>query len=689
MECFRWLHLTDLHWESIHHKDYWGTIQPGWFDDIDLLQEKCGGPWDAVFFTGDLTNKGTKKEFTALTERLRDLFDHLKAKGSNPHLIAVPGNHDLVRPNPKSPGCKMLTKFWADDEDTQQAVWRKDTGSEAWKIIRKSFKNFTQWYGGAAKAFNIPGGMTPGLLPGEFSVTLPKGSIEIGVLGLNTAFLQLGEGDFEGKLDAHPAQVTAVCGEFHQQWVERHDACLLLTHHPMEWLSAHGREAYKSVIARSGRFVLHLCGHQHEAAMEEKTLAGADAGRRVLCGNSIFGMKTFTDWKGDSQIDRRHGYSAGIIDFSGSKPELRIWPRRMDKKGDGVWGFNQDTSFHLEPDEGIKAVSFESTRKQPSSVIVPPEEPEVAVKSGGKTSGEGSDAASGPVSPDTGIRSLVKENIQKILSKPRMKCFSSVLQRMFGVKKEGGDEAGQLVGKLLTMDLLDAIMELHQAVRECIGDLKDEGRDETDIKGIWDYCVTILGWLVLTGVKEEWACEAAREFARKGATLELMIPVETEVGVDIAVSRLNEVKAGFSLDESSLRVKARGRIPSETWQVESGWSLKENVLTVKKQLWKQLNPLDPSKDVPVTDEQLTRDLKRILHIRRRMGENHYMVVNPPDKLYPQLEEEVYRALMRDLQNLNIFYLGAAGEEGMAIVAETELQAQIREFLLIKTTIKDG
>jgi predicted MPP superfamily phosphohydrolase len=672
MKCFRWLHLTDLHWGSQDHKDYWGTIQPGWFKDIDKLQEKCGGTWDAVFFTGDLVNKGKEEEFTALTERLNDLFHHLKSKGSEPHLFVVPGNHDLLRPKLKNSDFKMLTKYWEAEEDVRNAIWRRETGSGYWKIIQKAFENFTRWYAGAAKQFNVPGALKPGLLPGEFSVTLTKDSSKIGVLGLNTAFLQLDEGDFEGKLDAHPAQVIVACGELHQQWVEKHDACLLLSHHPMNWLSSHGQEEYKGVIAPSGRFALHLCGHQHEAAMLEEMLGGAAAGRRFLCGNSIFGMEKYTDWKGDAQKDRRHGYSAGSIDFSGEQPVLRIWPRRMEKRGSGVWGFNADNSFELE-DDCIKPIPFESSRKKPPPAV--PERPKP------RETGEET-----PSPSEGDIKEVVNKNICRMLEKRRLSCFRSALGRLMPGKSGGAGETGHMADALLGMGLLDAIIHLQKAVKECIEDLKDDGSGIDIITLTWNDCVTILGWLVLTGVTEEWACKAALELARKGAALELMIPVETEVGVDIAVSRLNQVKAKLNLDERSMEVTAGTRIPSEKWRVESGWSLDQKVLTVKQALWKQLNRVEESRKVTIP-EKLDEDLNQMLFSRRRMGENPYVVANLPGKENPYLDEEVYRALMADLKNLDIFYLGTEGEEGVAILGETRLQAQIREFLLIKTTIR--
>lgn len=686
MTCFRWLHLTDLHWGSDDHKDLWGSIKKPWLDDIDRVQTQCGGPWDAVFFTGDLVNRGEKKEFDQLTAKLTALANHLKSarsvEPSEPFFIAVPGNHDLKRPGSENHMCMIMTELWDKKENIRNDIWRKKTGSKAWKFIHRAFKNYTAWYHDPALPFKKPPDMTHGLLPGEFCATLSKDKSDIGILGLNTAFLQLDNGDFQGKLDAHAAQVTSTCGEDYHKWAENHDACLLLTHHPADWFSLSGQDAFNAVIAPPGRFALHLCGHNHEPELIETKLGGDAHGKRVLCGKSLFGMMKITDWKGETQIDRSHGYSAGRIDFSGEAPKLRIWPRRMDKKTGGVWDFNQDVSFHLEMDQGTKPVRLTSTRKpRPALVKIEPEASNIILETPPP-------AAAEPGVPKTGIKELVKKKIGEMLDKKKsLKCFRSVLHEMFEVDRKRGGTASLIVDRLLAMDLNDAIMELQVAVRDCLNTLKDDGCDMAELTLTWNDCVSILGWMVLVGVKEEWAVKAALALANRDSALDLTVPVKTEVGLDIAVSRLKEVKATFKLD-TSMNLSALGRIDLEKWQIETGWNLDEKVLAVKKQLWKQLNRLDASAAVTVSDEELTADLKQVLRSRRRMGENHYMVVNLPGKECTYMDVEVYRRLVTDLQNLDIFYLGDS-DTGMAIVAETELHTQIREFLRYKPTEKDG
>jgi 3',5'-cyclic AMP phosphodiesterase CpdA len=52
-----------------------------------------------VLFTGDLTQSGDEKQFQELDKLLKRFWDKLSAMDPEPRLLAVPGNHDLVRPD--------------------------------------------------------------------------------------------------------------------------------------------------------------------------------------------------------------------------------------------------------------------------------------------------------------------------------------------------------------------------------------------------------------------------------------------------------------------------------------------------------------------------------------------------------------------------------------------------------------
>lgn len=176
--------------------------------------------------------------------------------------------------------------------------------------------------------------MRSGTLPGDLTATLPKGGRHIGVMALNTAFLQLAGGDYEGKLVWDPRQVAALCPDGVDRWQADHDLCLLLTtHHGPNWLTPAARELGDSEIAPAGRFALHLFGHMHETRIET-TRRGADPlATRLYQGCSVFGMEHFG---APPQLERGHGYCAGEVRFDGDQAQLRLWPR-VATKNTGRW----------------------------------------------------------------------------------------------------------------------------------------------------------------------------------------------------------------------------------------------------------------------------------------------------------------------------------------------------------------
>ncbi len=79
---FSWLHLTDLHFGLTGQDCRWPNLRQPFLEDLFELHQRCG-PWDAVFFTGDLVQKGVAEEFTALqTHVLDELWQTLEKLGS-------------------------------------------------------------------------------------------------------------------------------------------------------------------------------------------------------------------------------------------------------------------------------------------------------------------------------------------------------------------------------------------------------------------------------------------------------------------------------------------------------------------------------------------------------------------------------------------------------------------------------
>jgi len=317
-----WLHFTDLHRGMAEQDHLWPTLRHELFEDLSRLAE-VSGPWDLVLFTGDLTQTGRSEEFDRLTDPLGRLLEHLAHFGSRPLFLAVPGNHDLIRPR-VSAVVRALRRFH-DERDLQAEFWR-DPESEYRALIDEAFAPFMAWNKTFTSLENTGSGpslsLNPGLLPGDFSATITKEGLRLGIVGLNSSFLQLTGDNYEGRLHLDPRQLHAACKGDGPEWLHRHHLNLLLTHHPPEWLHVGSLAQFRAEIAPPGWFEAHLFGHMHEPLAELRQIGGFRAERR-LQGASLFGLESF----GDGTHQRVHGYSAGRVSVDGKQGSLALWPR--------------------------------------------------------------------------------------------------------------------------------------------------------------------------------------------------------------------------------------------------------------------------------------------------------------------------------------------------------------------------
>ncbi|WP_295437245.1 tetratricopeptide repeat protein [uncultured Thiodictyon sp.] len=185
-------------------------------------------------------------------------------------------------------------------------------------------------------------------------------------MGLNTAFLQLGAGDYQGKLVWDPHQVHALCPAGIDRWGADHDLCLLLSHQGPDWLTPAARELGESEIAPAGRFAAHLFGHNHEARISYLRQGGDPNAVRLCQGCSVFGMEHHGE---PPRLERAHGYTAGQIRFTDRDAELRLWPR-IATKGTGRWRYVPDQEHAvLQDDQGTAP----ETLHLPKPAPVPPD----------------------------------------------------------------------------------------------------------------------------------------------------------------------------------------------------------------------------------------------------------------------------------------------------------------------------
>src|SRR5215208_669481 len=122
MTTFNWLHLTDLHLGVEAYQRLWPNVEEDFFEDLEFVVDKVG-PLDLVVFTGDLAYRGSSEEFDLVNQQLERLWDKFNELGFEPKLLAVPGNHDLVRPDDATnPALMTLLHLW-DHRDVQEPFW--------------------------------------------------------------------------------------------------------------------------------------------------------------------------------------------------------------------------------------------------------------------------------------------------------------------------------------------------------------------------------------------------------------------------------------------------------------------------------------------------------------------------------------------------------------------------------------
>jgi tetratricopeptide (TPR) repeat protein len=370
---FSWLHLTDLHYGLKGQGHLWPTLREPFLESLGPLHDRCG-PWDAVLFTGDLVQSGESAQFERMqAEFLDPLWKRLDELGSGDAvLLAVPGNHDLYRPNPQEDNAAIDALLEKDSfSRIQEKFWDRPAGPYR-GVVRDAFAPYSQWW---EKAPHRPDGVKAGILPGDFSVSLGR----VGIVGLNTTFLQLAGGDSKGRLVWNARQIDAVCEGGVDIWSKQHDICLLLTHQGPDWLTPEARKEGESEIAPAGRFAVHLFGHMHETEITYIRRGGSPKATRLSQGCSVFGMEKFGE---PPTTLRAHGYAAGRIELGDGNAVLRLWPRIATDKT-GPWRFTPDHEHaELEGDEGtppepVGARSRTTSAPPANSTITPAPVPTV------------------------------------------------------------------------------------------------------------------------------------------------------------------------------------------------------------------------------------------------------------------------------------------------------------------------
>jgi small GTP-binding protein len=355
-----------------------GTRGPGWLRpeyreeferDLRLLHERTG-PWDLVLLSGDLTLKGSKHQFELLNKVLESFWASLRNLGSEPFLLAVPGKHDaawnlLSRPHELRPKARDVRAAFASPE-----------ASELKQTVQEAFAPFRDWLEQWQKA-HPPKGLQAtvheGLLPGDFTVSVRKDGLELGIVGLNSSFQET-----ESKHEVSEEQLALGSDAEARAWASDKHSILVLTHQPPTRLRFKALTLLlQSGIAPKGRFLMHLCGDLRSQDVEHQHASLAQPVPYFQAPLLFSSTRPSTE-DSTGQL----GYAVGELQLRDTSARFRLFPRVVSFTKLGSAVLVPDERYPLEKDESVtisfplkEAVSPPAFIPPPAALALPPQAP--------------------------------------------------------------------------------------------------------------------------------------------------------------------------------------------------------------------------------------------------------------------------------------------------------------------------
>lgn len=287
----RWLHLSDFHVGKDSYE------QARLFDEIRKEVERWKNEKDFtpnyVFITGDIANKGLRKEY----ETFRNGFLlPLQSLLGNAVFFPVPGNHDIERPVPDALDREVLLKNGSKFFDANKE------GKTARDQVIKRFNQYKKQMSAQ--------GVSPDWLVKEAGAAIDTrdiAGIQVAVVGLNTAWLCKDDHD-KNKLTPGYRLVEAALKQ-----VEKCPVKIVLGHHPLTWWDDAEEQNIRRLFAQ--HHVIYLHGHKHksEGRFEE---GGVDQ-FLVLQAGAAFQAREGDQWV--------NGFTWG--ELNPGLAEIRVSPR--------------------------------------------------------------------------------------------------------------------------------------------------------------------------------------------------------------------------------------------------------------------------------------------------------------------------------------------------------------------------
>lgn len=343
--------MSDIHVGANHLAETWPRFNTIFLDDIARKVE-LAGPIDTIVFSGDLVQFGAKNEFDRFDEVADNIISRLSDVQDIPQIVTVPGNHDLSRAKKGATEGLALKQYWNDDE-VRGTFWSED-GESLRQFVNDRFEAYHAWREDAIKSGRHMAPIEQGLLVGDSTYQLEKSFGKIGFVCLNSTWLQLTGGDYDGQLHVDAKQLLNVTENDADSWCRQNAVNLLITHQPSSWLRTSGPTSWANDINPPGRFDFHLFGHMHEPIAERSSVGGG-LDRRSIQAASLFGLQTF----GPDKVDRIQGYSSNEIRIDDQKRVFTNWPRRLTQVTSGALKLVPDSSQDIDEATGSFSYDYE------------------------------------------------------------------------------------------------------------------------------------------------------------------------------------------------------------------------------------------------------------------------------------------------------------------------------------------
>jgi predicted phosphohydrolase len=326
-----WLHLSDFHFGQETGKTREFILQN--FSDEFIYNVKTGIKRlpDLLLITGDISFSGKDEEFNKFSDFYYKL---LKDINWNPITLVVPGNHDLDRSKIYSMQDKALYGNFHNYTSSYEAdsEWKKDLNNELFNDANSSILNklFTNFLSFQKKIHPKEDDQRIEIIhyshiPGDYycKINIPN-KLSLGIVGLNSAWLQCTNKDYENKLCIPKEQFIFALPNNDLNLLNKNEYNILLLHHPPSWFSNKYVEEFYSNIFSPSHFCLCLYGHMHKSRSEIKMICGGSPIFEIQA-DSICGIEKY----GSNKVKRSFGFSIGLISERG---EIRIWPYKYNSQ---------------------------------------------------------------------------------------------------------------------------------------------------------------------------------------------------------------------------------------------------------------------------------------------------------------------------------------------------------------------